>query len=180
MQAAVSHNLLSIGEVAERTGVAASALRFYEAEGLITSERSLGGQRRFRRETIRRVAFIRIAQQVGVPLTDVRRALSRLPDGRTPTRADWARLSHSWRPMLDERIATLTRLRDSLDSCIGCGCLSLKRCALYNPEDAASARGAGARYLLGDQPGPAEPAPGEEPVGVDTGDTDSARAAVTT
>ncbi len=157
------HAPLSIGDVAERTGVAASALRFYEAEGLIASERSLGGQRRFRRETLRRVAFIRIAQQVGLPLNDVRRALSLLPDGRTPTKSDWARLSRSWRPLLDERIATLTRLRDSLDSCIGCGCLSLKRCALYNPDDVASAKGAGARYLLGDEPAVGDERAEDEP-----------------
>ena len=160
----LKQNLLGIGEVAERTGVATSALRFYEAEGLISAERSDGGQRRFRRETLRRVAFIRIAQQVGLPLDEVRRALSLLPDERTPNKADWARLSRSWRPLLDERISTLTRLRDSLDSCIGCGCLSLKRCALYNPDDAASAKGSGARYLLGDEPAVrTEPAVRAEP-----------------
>ena len=141
---------LTIGALSERTGVATSALRFYEAEGLIASTRSTGGQRRYRRETIRRVSFIRIAQQVGLTLDEVGAALSSLPQNRTPDRRDWERLSRSWRPRLDARIAVLERLRDRLDGCIGCGCLSLKVCALANPGDAAGATGTGPRFLLGD------------------------------
>jgi MerR family transcriptional regulator, redox-sensitive transcriptional activator SoxR len=143
---------LPIGEVAARSGVAASALRFYEDEGLLRSERSAGGQRRFARDTLRRLAFIRAAQRVGLTLEEISAALAALPNSRTPTVADWARLSRAWRPKLDEQIEMLTRLRDDLTSCIGCGCLSLKTCALYNPDDAAAGLGAGARYLLGDQP----------------------------
>jgi len=142
---------LPIGQVADRTGVAVSALRYYEQEGLIRSTRTPGGQRRYPRDVLRRVAFVRIAQQVGLRLDDVRAALAGLPDDRTPTRADWARLSASWRPLLDRRIATLERLRDDLDSCIGCGCLSLRACALYNPGDAAAGLGTGARYLVSDE-----------------------------
>ena len=143
---------LSIGLVAERTGVAPSALRYYEREGLIESARTTGDQRRYHREVLRRVAFIRIAQRVGLTLEEIRDALASLPAGRTPTKADWARLSQSWRPQLDAQIGVLQRLRDELTSCIGCGCLSLKACALYNPEDAAATYGAGPRYLLGDKP----------------------------
>ena len=142
---------LAIGQVADRTGVAVSALRYYEQEGLIRSERSRGGQRRFPRDVLRRVAFVKIAQQVGLSLEAIRTALAGLPDDRTPTRADWPRLSASWRPHLDQRIATLARLRDDLDSCIGCGCLSLRACALYNPGDAAASLGEGARYLVSDE-----------------------------
>jgi MerR family transcriptional regulator, redox-sensitive transcriptional activator SoxR len=145
---------LSIGEMAERSGVATSALRYYESEGLISSERSAGGQRRYSREMLRRVAFVRIAQRVGLSLDDIRAALALLPEGRTPTKADWTRLSKTWRPLLDEQIAVLVRLRDRLDSCIGCGCLSLKRCALYNPDDHAARYGSGPRYLYGDEPDP--------------------------
>jgi MerR family transcriptional regulator, redox-sensitive transcriptional activator SoxR len=144
---------LTIGEVAARAGLAASALRFYESEGLIDSARSGGGQRRFHRDMLRRIAFVRVAQRVGLTLEEIRGALARLPAGRTPTPADWAALSRSWRPRLDDQIATLERLRDRLTSCIGCGCLSFKACALYNPEDAASSLGPGPRYLLGDEPG---------------------------
>ncbi|MCU1361763.1 MAG: soxR [Ilumatobacteraceae bacterium] len=143
---------LTIGEVSERTGVSASALRYYEAERLIGSHRTGGQQRRYDREVLRRVSFVRIAQQLGLSLDEIREQLSSLPDGRTPTKADWARLSRSWRPRLDEQIAMLTRLRDTLTDCIGCGCLSLRSCALYNPEDTAGRLGAGPRYLLGDQP----------------------------
>ena len=143
---------LSIGQVAERTGVAPSALRYYEREGLIQSSRTAGDQRRYPREVLRRVAFVRIAQRVGLTLEEIRTALASLPEERTPTKADWARLSNSWRPQLDAQIAVLQRLRDELTSCIGCGCLSLKACALYNPEDAAATYGAGPRYLLGDKP----------------------------
>jgi MerR family redox-sensitive transcriptional activator SoxR len=141
---------LSIGEVAERTGVATSALRFYETEGLIRAERSAGGQRRYARDVLRRVAFVRVAQRVGLTLDEVRAALATLPDGRTPTKADWRRLSQAWRPRLDEQIALLVGLRDELTGCIGCGCLSLQACALYNTDDAARGLGAGPRYLLGD------------------------------
>jgi MerR family redox-sensitive transcriptional activator SoxR len=139
---------LSIGAVSERTGVAASALRFYETEGLIHSTRSEGGQRRYARETIRRVSFIRVAQQVGLTLDEVRDALHSLPDKRTPTEKDWAKLAAGWRPRLDQQIAMLERLRDRLDGCIGCGCLSLKVCRLANPGDRAGQRGPGPRYVL--------------------------------
>ena len=139
---------LTIGELSERSGVAPSALRFYEAEGLIHAARSSSGQRRYARDTLRRVAFVRIAQQVGLRLDEIRDALASLPDGRTPTRADWARLSASWRPRIEERIALLERLRDRLAGCIGCGCLSLRDCKLYNPGDAIAARGPGPRRLL--------------------------------
>lgn len=145
-------DLLTIGEVAERTGVAPSALRFYENEGLIDSERTTGGQRRFHREVLRRIAFIRAAQNVGLSLEEIRDALATLPRARTPTKTDWERLSRTWRPLLDARIADLERLRDELTSCIGCGCLSLRICALFNPGDVAAARGSGPRYLLGDRP----------------------------
>lgn len=141
---------IPIGELARRAGVAASALRFYESQGLITSRRSGGGRRHFTRGDLRRVAFVRAAQAVGLSLDQVAAALRSLPDGRTPTQADWTRLSRGWRPLLDARIAELTRLRDRLDTCIGCGCLSLKRCALYNPADGAAALGPGPRYLMGD------------------------------
>jgi MerR family redox-sensitive transcriptional activator SoxR len=143
---------LTIGEVAQRTGVATSALRFYEREGLVAAERSGGGQRRFHRDALRRIAFIRVAQRVGLTLDEIRDALSSLPLDHAPTKADWARLSRSWRSRLDDQIAVLERLRDELTSCIGCGCLSLKACALYNPDDAAARLGSGPRYLLGDTP----------------------------
>ena len=141
---------LAIGEVAERTGVSPSALRFYEARGLIASQRSEGAQRRYRRDVLRRVAFIRVAQRVGLSLEEIGQALALLPERRTPRAADWERLSTAWRDRLDERIALLQALRGQLSSCIGCGCLSLERCALYNPSDGASRLGVGPRYLLGD------------------------------
>lgn len=147
----MSERLLSIGEVAERTGVATSALRFYESEGLLSSTRTDGGQRRYHRSELRRVAFVRVAQRVGLTLDEIRDALATLPEARTPTKADWARLSASWRPRLDEQIAVLERLRDELASCIGCGCLSLRECSLYNPSDRAAAAGPGPRYLLADE-----------------------------
>jgi MerR family transcriptional regulator, redox-sensitive transcriptional activator SoxR len=143
---------LSIGAVAERTGVSVSALRYYERQGLIASSRSAGDQRRFHRQELRRIAFVRIAQRVGLSLDEIRNAMATLPDERVPTIRDWARLSKSWRPRLDEQIALLERLRDELSSCIGCGCLSLSTCALYNRDDGARALGTGPRYLLGDRP----------------------------
>ena len=141
---------LTIGELSRRSGVAASALRFYEDEALLTTLRGPGGQRRYARDVLRRVAFIRAAQAVGLRLDEIRDSLASLPDSRTPNKADWAKLSKGWRPLLDARIEGLTRLRDQLDACIGCGCLSLTACKLYNPADAAGGRGSGARYLLGD------------------------------
>lgn len=144
-------DLLTIGELAERSGQAPSALRFYEAEGLISAERTDGGQRRFRRNSLRRVAFIRAAQRVGLTLEEIRAALDELPNNRTPTREDWARLSRNWRPILDRRIEELRQVREELTGCIGCGCLSLKTCALANPDDQAARSGAGARYLLSSQ-----------------------------
>ncbi len=142
---------LTIGEVADRAGVAHSALRFYEREGLIESTRSEGGQRRYHRDVLRRIAFIRAAQRVGLGLEEINEALASLPRARTPTAADWGRLSRSWRSRLDARIAELERLRDRLDSCIGCGCLSLRACQLSNPNDGAAALGPGPRWLLGEQ-----------------------------
>jgi MerR family redox-sensitive transcriptional activator SoxR len=140
-------DLLAVGEVARRSGYAPSALRFYEARGLLTATRSAGGQRRYPRSVLRRLAFIRAARHVGLSLEEVAEALESLPDGRTPTRADWQRISRGWRRRLDEEIAGLVALRDGLDSCIGCGCLSLGRCRISNPHDVAAAGGPGAAYL---------------------------------
>ncbi|GAA1367364.1 redox-sensitive transcriptional activator SoxR [Catellatospora chokoriensis] len=140
---------LTIGELAARSGVAPSALRFYEERGLIHSTRTSGNRRRYERSELRRVSFIRIAQQVGVSLERIRDALTELPEGRTPTKADWTRLSARWRSELDDRIALMQRLRDTLDDCIGCGCLSLQSCRLYNPGDELAAQGSGPRKLLG-------------------------------
>jgi MerR family transcriptional regulator, redox-sensitive transcriptional activator SoxR len=145
-------NRVTIGELARRAGVAASALRYYEQLGLISSDRSAGGQRRYARATLRRVAFIRAAQVVGLSLDEVRSALARLPDERTPNKTDWNRVSATWIRRIDERIDELHELRGRLDSCVGCGCLSLRTCRLYNPDDTAATRGAGARWLLGDTP----------------------------
>ena len=139
---------LTIGAVAERAGVAPSALRFYEAEGLITSVRADSGHRRFHRDVLRRVAFIRVAQQVGLSLGDIRSALATLPDGRTPDKRDWERLSRGWRPRVDEQIAQLERMRDRLTGCIGCGCLSLQVCKMLNADDEAAAQGPGPRYVI--------------------------------
>lgn len=147
MLPAVQHEL-TIGALSERTGVATSALRFYEAEGLIHATRSSGGQRRYTRDTIRRVSFVRVAQQVGLRLDEIREALASLPDNRTPNQKDWERLSLSWRPRVDAQIAMLERLRDRLHGCIGCGCLSLRVCQLVNPGDLAAARGPGPRWIL--------------------------------
>ena len=139
--------LLLIGEVAARSGFAASALRYYEREGLITSTRSPGGRRMYPRAVLRRLAFVRAAASVGLSLEEVREALAALPESRTPTKADWARLSRTWRARLDEQIAALQALREGLTSCIGCGCLSLQRCALSNPKDRVAEAGPGARLL---------------------------------
>ena len=143
---------LAIGTVAERAGLAVSAIRFYEDKGLITSTRTAGGQRRFRRDVLRRLAFIQVAQRVGLSLDEIAEALSTLPAEVGPTGREWTELSSSWRPLLDERIRLLKALRDDLDGCIGCGCLSLERCRLRNPYDRAAELGAGPRYLLGDEP----------------------------
>ncbi len=141
---------LTIGALSERTGVAPSALRFYEAEGLIHATRTAGGQRRYARHTLRRVSFIRVAQQVGLRLDEIRTALDSLPENRTPTQEDWERLSMSWRPRLDAQIAVLERLRERLTTCIGCGCLSMRACHLLNPNDEAGERGPGPRWILDD------------------------------
>jgi MerR family transcriptional regulator, redox-sensitive transcriptional activator SoxR len=140
----------SVGELAARAGVATSALRFYESNGLIHSERNSSGHRRYKPDALRRVAFIRVAQRIGLSLEEIAAALASLPSQRTPTRADWNTLSSRWLPRIDEQIAALEMLRDRLDGCIGCGCLSLDTCELYNLDDRAARRGVGARYLLGD------------------------------
>ena len=140
-------DLLTVGDVAHRSGFAASALRFYEREGLIRATRTSGGQRRYERSVLRRLAFIRAARNIGLSLVEVREALDTLPGGRTPTKSDWARLSKAWSARLDEQIRALRALREGLDSCIGCGCLSLRRCAISNPSDVAAASGVGAVYL---------------------------------
>jgi MerR family redox-sensitive transcriptional activator SoxR len=144
----VVEDSLTIGALSERTGVATSALRYYESEGLIHARRSSGGQRRYDRDVLRRVAFIRTAQQVGLTLEEIRASMASLPDNRTPTKRDWERLSAGWRPRLDEQIAMLERLRDRLTNCIGCGCLSLRSCRLYNPDDQVAARGPGPVLLI--------------------------------
>ncbi|MDR4308626.1 redox-sensitive transcriptional activator SoxR [Chelatococcus sambhunathii] len=138
---------LSVGEVAARSGIAVSTIHFYESRGLIMSRRSGGNQRRFPRETLRRVAVIRIAQRLGLPLARIAEALAKLPKERAPSAADWRALSALWRADLDERIAKLTRLRDELEGCIGCGCLSTTHCPLRNPSDELAAEGPGPRYL---------------------------------
>ncbi len=147
---ALPHHL-TIGELAARSGVRPSALRFYEQAGLVSAERTAGNQRRYARSTLRRVAFIRAAQRVGLSLEEIRTALATLPADRTPTRADWRRLSRSWQSELETRITTLQRLRDQLTSCIGCGCLSLRTCSLSNTDDVLAARGAGVTSLLPDR-----------------------------
>jgi MerR family redox-sensitive transcriptional activator SoxR len=141
-------DLLTIGELSRRSGVATSALRYYERLGLIRSTRTTGNQRRYHRTELRRVAFVRVSAQVGVPLDEIRQALASLPDSRTPTKADWARLSRAWRARLDGQIALLERLRDRLSGCIGCGCLSLANCRLVNPDDVLRAEGDGPVELL--------------------------------
>ncbi len=141
---------LTIGAVADRTGLAVSAVRFYEAEGLITADRAPSGHRRFHRSVIRRLSFIRICQSLGYRLDEIAAQLGRLPAARTPTERDWQRLAAEFARDIDERIAGLQQLRERLDGCIGCGCLSLQRCAMYNPDDVARGLGSGPRYLLGD------------------------------
>ena len=138
---------LTVGEVAQRSGVAVSTLHFYETEGLISSWRNSGNQRRYAREVLRRVAVIKVAQRTGIPLKEIRDALATLPDKRTPTSADWKKLSARWRSHLNDRIERLTRLRDQLDGCIGCGCLSLATCPLRNPWDCLGKEGPGPRLL---------------------------------
>ena len=147
-QAGWDHGELTVGQLAERSGVAVSALHFYERQELISSRRTSGNQRRYRRDVLRRVALIRIAQRVGIPLADVRAALAELPEGRTPNRADWERLSQRWHDELDERIKRLQQLRDEFTDCIGCGCLSLDRCRMANPFDRLSGHGSGPRRLI--------------------------------
>lgn len=143
---------LSIGALADRTGLAVSAIRYYEAQGLIKPWRNAGGQRRFERSDLRRLSFVMIAQQFGFTLPQIKAELDRLPGGRTPTKSDWVNISKGFRAALDQKIDTLTKLRDNLDGCIGCGCLSLPSCALYNPVDRAAQAGPGPRYLMGDKP----------------------------
>lgn len=138
---------LGVGEVAKRSGVAVSTLHFYESRGLIKSRRNAGNQRRYSRDVLRRVAVIRAAQRTGIPLASIREALAKLPDSRTPTKEDWRRLSASWKAELDERITRLMRLRDQLNGCIGCGCLSLRECPLRNPYDRLGGEGPGPRLL---------------------------------
>jgi MerR family transcriptional regulator, redox-sensitive transcriptional activator SoxR len=148
---ALVSELLTIGEVSQRSGVASSALRFYEDRGLIASERLGSGHRRYPRPVLRRIAFIVFAQRVGLSLDEIGAELASLPADRAPTRRDWSRLSHGWRTRIDERIAELERLRVGLTECIGCGCLSLDRCKLANPSDRAGRNGPGPRYWLGDR-----------------------------
>jgi MerR family redox-sensitive transcriptional activator SoxR len=141
------HTELTVGEVATRSGVAVSAIHFYEAKGLISSRRNTGNQRRYARDVLRRVAVIKVAQRSGIPLASIAAALASLPQGRTPSMQDWARLSATWRAELDERIANMMQLRDQLDQCIGCGCLSIERCSLRNPGDQLAEQGAGPHLL---------------------------------
>lgn len=147
-------DVLAIGELSRRTGLAVSAIRYYEARGLVRAFRSAGGQRRFRRSDIRRLSFIRIAQGLGLSIDKIGEALNGLPEGRTPTAEDWASISRGIRAALDAQIAALQRTRDRLDGCIGCGCLSLETCALHNPQDRAARLGTGPRWVLGDRPDP--------------------------
>ncbi len=143
-------HVLTIGEVAERSGLATSAIRFYERQGLIHAERTPSGQRRFRRDVLRRIAFIRIAQRVGLTLEEIVTALAVLPADRAPTKRDWERLTAGWQDRIEERISLLEALRGGLSTCIGCGCLSLRTCALANPDDVAATMGAGPQYLMAD------------------------------
>jgi MerR family transcriptional regulator, redox-sensitive transcriptional activator SoxR len=144
--------MLTISELATRSGTAPSALRYYEKLGLIGAERTAGNQRRYARHMLRRVAFIKAGRQLGLSLRELQTALDRLPADKAPTRADWSKVATLWQARIQQRIAELERMASTLSSCIGCGCLSLRRCSLYNPGDAAARRGAGARWLLGDEP----------------------------
>jgi MerR family redox-sensitive transcriptional activator SoxR len=148
---------LTVGQLSQRSGVAISALHFYERQGLVLSRRTSGNQRRYKRDTLRRVALIRIAQRVGIPLSEVAAILKLLPENRTPTRADWERISECWQAELDRRIVHLEQLRDDFKECIGCGCLSLDRCALANPHDALAATGPGPRRLTTTTGAPCHP-----------------------
>ncbi|QIE55549.1 redox-sensitive transcriptional activator SoxR [Pikeienuella piscinae] len=150
----ISDAVMPIGRLASRTGLAVSAIRYYETQGLVSPSRGPGGQRRFRRSDIRRLSFVLIAQKFGFTISRIRDLLATLPDERAPDEDDWTRIAEMFRADLDARIETLTKLRDNLDSCIGCGCLSLKKCALYNPGDRARRGGEGPRYLMGDRPIP--------------------------
>jgi MerR family redox-sensitive transcriptional activator SoxR len=141
---------LSIGQLADRTGLAVSAIRFYEEKGLVAPHRNSGGQRRYERADIRRLSFVMISQQLGFSLSEIAQLFRGLPEGRTPTKSDWTRISRVFRKTLDSRIETMTLLREKLNGCIGCGCLSLSNCKLYNPDDKAHAKGTGPRYLMGD------------------------------
>ena len=143
--------LISIGDLAKRAGITASAIRYYEEQGLIASLTPAGQRRHYKKDSLRRIAFIRAAQTAGLKLEEISEILKQLPDQRTPDKADWERLSSAWQPLIQQRIDALIALRDQLTSCIGCGCLSLKSCALYNPHDQAAHKGTGARYLLGDR-----------------------------
>lgn len=142
---------LSIGDLASRTGLSVSAIRFYEKKGLVTADRNEGNQRRFEGSDIRRLSFILIAQQMGLTIEQIKDVMASLPEGRTPTKADWGKISRKFRKTLDERIAMMERMRDRLDGCIGCGCLSLKVCSLYNPDDKARRLGTGPRYIVSDK-----------------------------
>lgn len=146
------NDFISIGKLAERVGISVSAIRFYETKGLISSIRNAGGQRRFLRSDVRRLSFVLIAQQLGFSIQDIVDELSTLPHGRTPTKADWQATSKKFRQVLDERIEVMTKMRNRLDGCIGCGCLSLKACQLYNPEDRASLAGSGPRFVMAEKP----------------------------
>ncbi|SMP12558.1 redox-sensitive transcriptional activator SoxR [Shimia sagamensis] len=143
---------LTIGFISERTGLAPSAIRYYEEEGIVHPHRTDTGQRRFERADIRRLSFVMISQSLGFSIAEIRTALDSLPANRTPTKADWQAISESFRQKLDDRISQMTKLREQLDGCIGCGCLSLSNCKLYNPDDRARTRGTGPRYLMGDSP----------------------------
>jgi MerR family redox-sensitive transcriptional activator SoxR len=145
-------DLLTISELSARSGAAPSALRFYESEGLISASRTAGNQRRYPRHMLRRVAFIRAGRQLGLELREIKSSLAKLPADRAPTRAEWGRAARAWQTRIDARIAELQLMSSTLGSCIGCGCLSLRRCALYNPQDTAAGRGPGARWLVGDEP----------------------------
>jgi MerR family transcriptional regulator, redox-sensitive transcriptional activator SoxR len=143
---------LTISEIAERSGTAPSALRYYEDFGLITAERTTGNQRRYPRHALRRIAFVKAGRQLGLSLTEIKKALDTLPANKAPTRAQWSRAARLWRAQIEARIAALQCMSETLTSCIGCGCLSLRRCALYNPDDCAADLGTGARWLSGDEP----------------------------